>query len=390
MRDIPRIILLIPEYVSYGRGLLRGIARYSRLHGPWAFYSERGNPNRVISLLKNWNASGIITYIPQGKAPENVIPANMPAVVLASDCEIPGYPNIIGDWNTDGKVAAEYFLNRGFRHFAYCSYANLDWPKIRGQAFENRLKKEGHDVHFYEQPYLSLHRHWEKEQEHLAAWLESLPKPIAVMACNDERGKHVLEACKIADLCIPEQVAVLGVDNDETICELTGPPLSSVAVNTERGGYEAAELLDKMIKNPGKNWANKDNVIVQTMQIETRQSTDVLAIEDESVAKALRYIRMNAKKVLQVDDVANDAAVSRRGLERRFKKFLGRSIHEEIRRVRIEEICKLLLETNLSVSQISYSLGFPEIPHMSRFFTRETGMSPIEYRRTHLGQLQSQ
>ncbi len=385
MKEIPKIILLIPEVVSYGRGLLRGIARYSRLHGPWAFFSERGEPSRMISLLKNWGANGIITYIPDGKNPQNIIPAGMPAIILALNSQVEGYPNIMGNWENDGITAAEYFLNRGFKNFAYCSYSNLEWPRVRGKSFQNRINREGYDVILYEHPFLSIHKHWEKEQDHLAKWLESLPKPVAVLACNDDRGKHVLEACKIADLCVPEQVAVLGIDNDETICELTQPPLSSIAVNTERAGYEAAELMDKMLK--GYKPKNDENIYVQTLQVVTRQSTDILAIDDEVVARAIRYIRNNSKRPLQVDDVAEAVAVSRRGLERRFNSHLGNSIHHEIRQARIREICNLLLETNLNISQISQHLGFPEIPHMTRFFTREIGASPMEYRKKHLGDL---
>jgi len=382
MRNLTKVIVLIPSTVSYGRGLLRGIAKYSRLHGPWAFFSERGEPDKVVASLKNWGAKGIITHIPDPMTPQSIIPKGLPAVVLALKNQIPGFPNIIGDWENDGKIAAEYFINRGFRNFAYCSFSNLDWSRIRGLSFQAALKERGYDIHLYEEPYVGLHKHWEREQEHLAEWLESLPKPIAIMACNDERGKHVLEACKLADLCVPEQVAVLGVDDDETICELTGPPLSSIAVNTEKAGYEAAALLDRMMK--GEKGPFED-VIVQTLQVTTRQSTDILAIEDEVVAKALQFIRMNAKKPIQVEDVADTLAMHRRGLERRFTKYLGRSIHEEIRRVRVEEISKLLLETNLPISHISTMLNFHEVPHMTRFFTRETGISPLEYRKQRLG-----
>ncbi|AQQ70041.1 Xylose operon regulatory protein [Limihaloglobus sulfuriphilus] len=386
MKELPRIIVLVPALASYCRGLLRGIARYSRLHGPWSFFNERGEPDEVLPLLKNWNANGIITYFDTSENLHKLLPPDLPAVIVTTNAEIPGYPNVIGDWKNESCTAVEYFLNAGFRNFAYCSFSNLEWSQIRAKYFAERLKAEGIEPALYEKPFLFLHKHWKREQEELADWLVSLPKPVAVMACNDERGKHVLEACKIAELVVPEQVAVLGVDNDETICELTQPPLSSISVNAEKAGYEAAEVLDRMMQGrPGPY----ENVVVQTLGVKARQSTDIFMIEDETVARALSYIRMNSKRFIQVDEVAEAAAIHRRGLERRFKKHLGRSVHEEIRRARLEEIKKLLLETNLLVSQIALRLNFSEVPHLTRFFTRETGTSPNEFRKQHLGNLKS-
>ncbi|MDH4203005.1 MAG: DNA-binding transcriptional regulator [Phycisphaerae bacterium] len=387
MKKIPRIIVIAQTISSYGRGLIRGIARYSRLHGPWSFFSERGEPQDILPLLKNWNPNGAIICTAEEKINKTLIPFDLPTIVIPSKGLVAGYPNIFGDWENDSIIAAEYFLNLGFRNFAYCGFSNLEWSKFRARYFFERLAKEGNEeVFFYDKPFLFLHKDWQNELEELADWLVSLPKPVAVMACNDERGKHVLEACKIAELAVPEQVAVLGVDNDETICELlTQPPLSSIAVNTEKAGYEAAALLDKMMHGQK---VPDENIIVQTMQVVSRQSTDILMVDDESVVKAVNFIRLNAKRPLQVEEVANTVGMNRRGLERRFKKSLNRSIHEEIRRVRIELIKKLLLETNMTVSQISNQLDFNEIPHLTRFFSRETGMSPNEFRKQHLGKIQ--
>jgi LacI family transcriptional regulator len=385
MINIPRVIVIAGTAFSYGRGLLRGIARYSHLHGPWSFFSERGEPEKILPYLKNWKPNGIITYIFDEEHINSFIPKGLPAVVIGSNDEIPGYPNVLGDQENHSKMAADYFLNAGFQNFAYCGFSNLEWSKLRGRYFAERLKEAGFEASYYESPLLFYHKHWQNEQEELADWLVSLPKPIAVMACNDERGRHVLEACKIAELAVPEQVAVIGVDNDETICELTQPLLSSVAVNTEKAGYEAAELLDKMMNGQKGPY---ENIIVQTLQVVPRKSTDILMIRDESVAKAVNFIRFNAKRPLQVQEVAATVAMHRRGLERLFKKRLNRSIHEEIRRVRVELVKKLLLETNMSVSQISNQLDFHEISHLTRFFSRETGLSPNQFRKEQMRDLQ--
>ncbi|MHC4882364.1 MAG: DNA-binding transcriptional regulator [Planctomycetota bacterium] len=385
MVNIPRVIVIAGTAFSYGRGLLRGIARYSHLHGPWSFFSERGKPEEILPYLKNWKPNGIISYAFDGKHVNSFIPKGLPAIMIGSNVEIPGYPNVLGDQENHSKAAAGYFLNAGFQNFAYCGFSNLEWSQIRGRYFAERLREKGIEVSYYESPLLFYHKHWQHEQEELAAWLVSLPKPVAVMACNDERGRHVLEACKIAELAVPEQVAVIGVDNDEAICELTQPPLSSVAVNTEKAGYEAAELLDKMMKGQKGPY---ENIIVQTLRVVPRQSSDILMIQDESVARAVNFIRVNAKRPLQVQDVADTVAIHRRGLERRFKKRLNRSVHEEIRRVRIELIKKFLLETNMTVSQISNQLDFNEIAQLTRFFSREMGLSPNDFRKQYTGDLQ--
>jgi LacI family transcriptional regulator len=199
------------------------------------------------------------------------------------------------------------------------------------------------------------------------------------MACNDDRGRQVLEACKIADLHVPEEVAILGVDNDEMVCDLSNPRLSSIALNLERSGYEAAELLDKLMAG-NKKMANQ-KIIAQPTHVVTRQSTNILAIEDSDVAQAVRFIRQHSKEMLQVDDVAKTVGISRRGLERRFRIALKRSVFNEIKRVRAEQVARMLVETNQSIGQIALALNYPGIEHISRFFRKEKGMSPLAYRK---------
>jgi LacI family transcriptional regulator len=198
------------------------------------------------------------------------------------------------------------------------------------------------------------------------------------MACNDDRGRQITEACKVAGLDVPEQVAIIGVDNDELVCELSDPPLSSVALNVERGGYEAAELLDEMMSGRKRK---KKNIIVEPTRIVTRQSTDVLAVEDRDVAKAIRFIREHSTEPIQVADVVNAATMCRRALQKRFREMLNRSIHAEIRRVRTTQAAQMLMETNLSTADIARSLGYAGLEKFSRYFKREKAMSPLAYRK---------
>jgi len=198
------------------------------------------------------------------------------------------------------------------------------------------------------------------------------------MVCSDDRSQEICEACRIADIHVPEEVAIIGVDNDEVFCELSNPRLSSVAFNTEKAGYEAAELLDKLIS--GRK-VKDIRVVVHPTHIVTRHSTDILAVEDEEAAKAIRFIREHQNKSIQVCDVVNAVGVSRRSLERRFRKSLGRSVHEEIRRVHIDQVCRMLIGTNLSVTKISRVLGYPDIDNIARYFKKEKGTTPLAYRK---------
>lgn len=199
------------------------------------------------------------------------------------------------------------------------------------------------------------------------------------MFCGyDFWGEYVIQACKIAHLHVPEEVAVIGVNNDEFICDLTDPPLSSISLNTEIAGYEAAAILDRLI---AREKITQPQVMVHPIGVVTRQSTDVLAIKDSDVVEAVRFIRQNIQKGIQVDEVANAVFLSCRTLYKKFQQFLGHSVHAEIKRARIEVIGRMLLETDLSVSQIALTLWFPDIDHISRYFQSEKGANPLDFRK---------
>jgi len=331
--------------------------------------------------LGDQRADGIIAHIAYTRNGSQFIPEGIPAIVSPySIRQFPHFRNLVTDNVALGKMAAEYFLNHGFRNFAYCGFGGMYWSRDRGESFAKRIAKAGFTTHFYQYGQSQMRNKSSKadNQALLAEWLKSLPKPLAVMACNDDRGQDVTEACKIAGLQVPYDVAVLGVDNDDLVCDLTNPPLSSIAVNNERAGYEAAELLDQLMS--GKK-PSKQVIVARPTHVVTRQSTDVFAAEDMEVGKALRFIHEHAKELIRVDEVVNAAALSRRVLERRFRQSLGRSILEEIRRVRIEQVIRLLIGTNMSISQIADALGYPGVEHIARYFRQEKGMSLLVYRK---------
>ena len=290
--------------------------------------------------------------------------------------------NIVTDDEAIGKMAAEYLLRRGFKQFAYCGFGEMYyWSRERGKGFGNRVHQAGFEIHHYayEQPKSKYPHSWEKEQVILVDWLKRLPKPIAMMACNDDRSQHVLEACKIAGLNVPEQVAIIGMGNDDLVCDLASPPLSSIALAAEKGGYEVAATLDKLMR--GKKVPNQ-RIIVPTLYVVTRQSTDIFKIDDPYVAQALRFIHRRAKReAIQVDDVLRAIPISRRSLYERFAKVLDRPVHEEIKHVRVDQLTRMLVSSNLSISQIASTLGCSDMKNLSRYFKQVKGMSPLQYRR---------
>ncbi|MBN2131635.1 MAG: DNA-binding transcriptional regulator [Sedimentisphaerales bacterium] len=385
MEATPKVIVLIEHSRACGRRLLRGIAKYANLHGPWIFYREppsylkEGLSKKALRRLKHWHADGIITR--DSVDIEEIRGLDIPTIFACeSYSSVAGYANIIDNCDAAGELAAQHLLDHGFRSFAYCGYSHmLPWSDLRGQAFARAVAQAGYETMFYEPPgSRKKGMEWDKEAESLSRWLKSLSKPVGLMACADHRSQQVLDACRIAQLRVPEEVAIVGVDNDDLICNLSDIPLSSVATNDFKAGYEAAELLDLMMKNQSPK---TNTIVVQPSHVAARQSTDTLAVHDLDVAAALHFIRRNSKRSIEVGDVVKKGTLSRRVLEKRFRQVLGRSVLSEIRRARVDQVAKQLVETNLSVSSIALSLDYRGVDHLSRYFRREKGMSPLAYRK---------
>jgi LacI family transcriptional regulator len=373
------VVLPIESSRSSGRELLRGIAKYSRLHGPWTFYWEPGGLDEVFPRLKNLNADGIIMR--DSELVKEVMSFGFPLIVVGHHFKkIQGVTNIISDSKAIGRMAADHILKSGLKHFAFCGFDDKPWSVERSVSFSARIKNAGFSTSIYKPPSNPATLTWEKEQDHLVKWLKSLPTPVGLMCCNDDRSQQALQACKIAELKVPDEVAIIGADNDELICELSDPPLSSVSVNFERAGYEGAAKLDQLMD--GKKVDDED-ILIYASHIVPRLSTDITAIDDPDVSRAVRYIRLHATENICVSDVVDVVPLSRRVLEKRFRDQLGTTILQEIRRVRTDKIAQMLIETNLSVSQIALSLGFNGNEHISRYFQREKNMSLLKYRKTY-------
>ncbi|KAB7731331.1 helix-turn-helix domain-containing protein [Rudanella paleaurantiibacter] len=382
-----KVILLIDFAEDYSKSLLKGITKYSREHGPWIFcrmplfHRETQGIDGILDWARDWEADGIIGQLYNDGCAEKLVEAGIPVIAQDFKERFTEIPNITGAYRETGAMAADYFLKKGFRHFAFYGFKNIVWSRERAEGFEERVARAGHEVTYFEHNKVRSSELWYYKPSSLSEWLLSLPKPIALLACDDRLGQHITEACRHSGIRIPDEVAVLGVDNDETLCELSDPPLSSIALDAEKGGYDAARLLDRLIR---KDIEQAYDIVVEPTQIITRQSTDIYATHDEYIALSLKYIHQNIDKNLQVDQVVKQVPLSRRSLEMRFQQVIGYPIYKYIQNLRIEKFSKKLLETDQAVFEIAMDLGLNDTKNIARQFKQIKGCTPLEYRHRYL------
>jgi LacI family transcriptional regulator len=379
------VALIVETSVVYGREIHEGIAAYVRAHRPWSIFVEQRElgamPPRWLTR-REWD--GIISRPTTPALARAFRRMRVPTVDLNDLHAGLGLPRIRSDNDAIGRLAASHLLDRGFRHFAFCGFAGEPWAAERRDGFARAVRAAGTEPAVYESRWRGPGAPvWDVDQDRLTRWLRQLPLPVGLAACNDLRGQHVLEACRRAGLAVPEQVAVIGVDNEELLCRLCDPPLSTVVPNARRIGHEAAQLLDRLMSgSPTPPPAAE--ILIPPAGVVTRQSTDTLAVEDPDVRAALRFIRENACDGIRVDDVLREVPIARSLLERRFRRAIGRSPHAEIRAVQVRRAAQLLTETDVPLTRIAELSGFAHMEYLSYFFKRVTGESPRSYRRSHV------
>ena len=383
-QDPPHVALLVETSLASGRDILRGIARYVRENQPWLLYHEpRSLEDRPPSWLKGWRGHGIIARVQTPAMARVIAQTRLPVVDVLGVVEGTGFPLVHVDDDATGTLAAEHLLDRGFRNFAYVGLKNENWSASRQKAFTRVVDAKGFQVHVRNEQRRDLDdQTWEVHQHKLTQWVANLSRPVGVMVCSDQRGSLLLDACRRAGLRVPDEVAVIGVDNDEPLCDVCNPPLSSVWPGHAQIGYQAAALLDRLI-------AGKTNASIRTLvpplKIITRQSTDTLAVEDRVVREALRVIREQACRGTRIDEIAAAVSVSRSVLQRRFRAVLGRSINEELIAQRLKVARQLLLETNLGLMEIAERAGFRHQEYMGAVFAARLGVTPAVLRRRREG-----
>lgn len=382
MKGSRKVALLIETSNAYARELLHGVRAWLREHGPWTLWlAEAGRGEDPPSWVRDWRGDGIIARIETPAVARAVAATGLPAVDVSAARLLPDVPWLETDDRAIALMAAEHLRERGFRHFGYCGDARFNWSRWRGDAFSAHLGRHGLDCQVFPEPAPARRGEgrvdWETELAALARWLKSLPKPVGIFAGYDIRGLQVLEASRRLGLAVPDAVAVLGVDNDELLCDLADPPLSSVIPDVRRTGYEAAALLDRLMRGMAMRGEGR---LFAPLGVATRQSTDVVAVADRHLSNAVRFIRAHACDGITVSDVLQQVSLSRRVLESRFQKLLGRSPHAQILSVKLDRVKRLLAETDLPLAAIAERTGFKHVEYLSVAFKRQTGMTASDYR----------
>ena len=374
------VALLIEASRAYARGLVRGVARYNREHAGWLLSYTPQEPRQLARWLADWHGDGILARIDDRRTAAAVLAKGLPVVELRRLLDL-GLPTIGPDDCAVSRLAIEHLVERGFRQFGFCAAPRGAHPSMdaRREHFTAAVAAAGYRcVCFEMRPSRRGVGVWEAEPPRLAEWIAALPKPTGVMACNDDCGLQVLDACRQAGVLVPDELAVIGAGNDDCLCSLAVPPLTSVDLHPQRIGYEAAALLARMMSRRARS---PKQMLVAPRGVVMRMSTDVLATEDEAVLAAVRFIRQHACEAIQVGAVLRHVKMSRAALEPRMKAVLQRTIHQEIERVRIQRVCEMLATIDAPLKQIAQRAGYRYPEYMMRAFRRVTGETPGQYRK---------
>jgi len=385
----PRVAVVIEASNAYARGLLEGIHRHLREHEPWTvFLPEHGRGTPPLEQLAGWRGEGIIVRV-ETPAIADVLcqirkQQKTPCVDVSAARLLPGIPYVETDDEAIGQSAAAHFAERDFRHYGFLGDERFRWSQNRCRAFIAALQDRGYAVNVFSGVERRRGRRRSlsggdqpDEDEAIEEWLRVLPKPAAVFACYDIRGRQVLEACRRSGIAVPDQVAVLGVDNDDLLCGLASPPLSSIIPDAVGAGRLAASLLERLMQGER---LEREEWLLPPLGIATRQSTDVLAIDDNLVVSAVRIIREHACRGMKVANLVARLNTTRRVLEHRFVQRIGHTPHEEIVRVQFRRVEQLLRETDLPLATIAAKCGFHHPEYMTVAFTRRYGMPPSRWR----------
>ena len=382
MKKKKRILLVIETSRGHGRNILDGIASYVREKGDWQlFFEDRGILQKPSKWFSTWHGDGIIARSIDKEVGDVLREKNLPLVELLGGGGA-FHRDIYEDVDCLGELAVEHLWDCGLRNFAFFCTDNTAWSRRRGEAFRRRLLLRGSDCSFCPLPDPNVQDHFldglvQSADSFLVEWIKSLPKPVGILTAIDIQAFYILTACQAADIAVPEEVAILGCGNDALVCSLLTPRLSSIDLNSRLLGYTAAQLLDDKMRSPGKTYPP---IIYNPSHVIVRQSTDIIAINDPDIAKAIRYIRDHFMDPININSIAESVALTPRTLQRRFHDHLGRSPEAELIRMRLNHAKYLLQSTNFAVAKISQQSGFASPQYFMRAFRRELGLTPNQYR----------
>ncbi len=377
-----KILLLIDYSSEFSRRLMRGLIRYSKDNGPFIFYRLPSyyktlyGKDGIVEWAKEWDADAIIALWDHEEDESRLKQLDIPIVLQNYKDRSSYYSNLTGDYYGTGVMAASLFIQRKFKNFAFYGNKGVVWSRERALGFKSEVEKAGAHYFYFESENLRGGE-WTASHVLLDKWLISLPKPVALLACDDNFALQVSEICKINNIRIPQDISLLGVDNDDLICNLSDPPISSIVLDVEKGGYEAGRLIHQLIR---KERTEPFNIVINPTRFELRQSTELYNIKDENINEVVKYLVENFNTDISIDDLSQIVPLSRRNLEIKFKKEMGSSIYQFILELRIEHFSNLLLTTDRSLFDLALESGFNDCKNISRIFKKFKGTTPIEFR----------
>lgn len=377
-----RVALLVETSTSWGRRLIQGVSSYASQHSNWQFFVEARGIEEKLHLPTAWAGDGIIARVSSEAMAEELRKSRLP-VVNVSGMNVPRskFARITTDQNILARAAIEHFTARGFTRFAYFSTRGKDYIQTQRNAFTGAVQaRTGQACALYEiKSHHGAEPDWNTDEEQIGSWLKELPLPVGVLVWNASCGRVIISSAQKAGLLVPEDVAVLCATDDDVLCECIHPPLSAILVDAATIGFRAALRLDQLMHGQRKLPPTE---LIAPLRVHPRQSTDTLAVTDAAVKKALSFISASAStEPIRVSHAVRASGVSRRVLERRFMKLLGRSPAEEIRRVRLERAKKLLQETSLDIPTVAESAGFSSPEYFASYCGAKLGMTPLQFRK---------
>ena len=377
-----RVLILIDYSSEFSRRLLKGLIQYSKDHGPWMFYrlptyyKTLHGKEGIVEWAQEWKADAIIARWDH-EGTNLLSTLNIPVLLQNYKERSSYFSNLTGDYIGTGEMAAKFFIKRRYRNFAFYGNKGVVWSRERAEGFRREVEKSGGNYYYFESENLSGEE-WGTSYIALDEWLLSLPKPVGLFACDDSFALRVSQICKINNILIPEEISLLGVDNDELICHLSDPPISSIVTDVEKGGYEAGRLIDRMISGEIKE---PFNIIIQPTRFELRKSTEKYDIENEYISQVVNFIEDNFTTDIDIEGLTGLVPLSRRNLEVKFKEEMGTSIYQFILSCRIDYFANLLLTTDRTLFDLALESGFNDCKNISRIFKKMKGYTPIEYRK---------
>jgi len=385
-----RILVSIPTNAHTQRRKLEGLLKYARENhgGSWKLQLDMGGfvRQRLIDFA-NWRCDGIIAYIDVPSARERFLKSGLPTVLIEPFLS-PGSAmrrrrnvvSFVNDYAREGCTAAEHFLARHFKSFAFVGTPeNTPWSHLREVGFASRLAKSGMNCRTYPRLPKAEREDFAREMPRLVKWLKTLPRPTALFVAHDIRARQILTAADAADIDVPDHIAVLGVDNDMPICETASPALSSIPTGDDSLGYACGRILSELFKgHPGGKV-----ILTAHTHVASRASTDITAVGDSFVARALSWVRAHLSDGASVEAVARGIGYSKRMLQTRTRNALGTPLGDEIRKIMLSTAAGLLAETDLPVSEIATECGYTSVSHLSLRFKKVYRMTPLAYRRMH-------